>query len=452
MKIEEILIVCHDNVCFGIPTYLVGQILRVPDMTALALSPKEVHGMCAVGGNITTAVDMNLLLGMKKVDITSQKSRILTLNDDLDTSALVVSEVIATVVVDPKEVEYIVQSDDPIVAIYHYQDQMIQIVDVKKILKSVRLREIEANEISEKHELLDIRNDAKGAVSRYLLFRMGGEVYGMEIDNLREILSAQQTITPLSGSVEEIVGMMSLREELILIVDLRLRYGYEPMKSDKNRILITQIRSKVVGLIIDEIIDIKGFDESQIEMFDESEEGKISGVIHEENHLISTIGSEDIQKIIHENNSLIISSQNIKTDAKTNVVCEAVVFKLGSEEYALNIENVDEIIDMTPVTPIAQAPESVEGVVNIRGQIVTIGSLHRRLNIKTEEGAEQKIIICGTSKGRMGFFVDSVSDVLEIHNDELHAESNEHSVFSHILHLNGGDRLVMMLDLGQIYR
>jgi len=450
--IEEILIVCRDKVCFGIPTYLIGQILRVPEITALALSPKEVHGMCAVGGNITTAVDMNLLLGMDKTDISSQKSRILTLNGEFDTTALVVSEVVASVVIDPVKIEYISGTDDPIIAIYHHGNDLIQIVDVKRILQSVRTASFALQEIAEKHDSSSAVLEKSAGFGRYLLFRMGGEVFALLIDNLREILGASQPITPLSGTDREIVGMMPLREGLVLVVDLRLHFGFEPNKSDKNRILITQLEDKVIGLMIDEIIDIKEYELSRIERFSESEEnGKTAAIIHDDEHLVSLVGSETIRQIIRRNDALILSSDTVVEDAQSEIAFEAVVFKLGKEEYAIDIERVAEIIDMTPVTPVAQAPETVEGVVNIRGQIVTIGSLHRRLGISPLNGMDQKIIICDTPKGRMGFFVDGVSDVMGVRSSEVHEENGSESLFSHILHLEEGKRLVLLLDLARSY-
>lgn len=450
--IEEILIVCRDKVCFGIPTHLIGQILRVPEMTPLALSPAEVHGMCAVGGNITTAVDMNLLLGMEKVDIFSQKSRILTLTGAYEASALVVPEVVASVMIDPEKIEYIGEANDPVVAIYHHAETLIQVMDVPKMLRSIHPKRIDVREVGEKNETHQTVLEKTSQHERYLLFRMGGEIYAMGIDNLREILSASQPITPLSGTEAEIVGMMSLREELILIADLRLLYGFEPCRSDKNRILITQFDTKVLGLMIDEIIDIKEFSSHQIERFNTAEEkGKISGVIHDEDHLVSLVSIEEIRDVIRRYDALIISSDRVQTDSASDIVFEAVVFRLGREEYAINIERVAEIIDMTPVTPVAQSPDGVEGVVNIRGQIVTIGSFHRQLKIDRTESGDQKIIICDTPKGRMGFFVDSVSDVMGIRSDELHEESNPRSLFSHILHFDGGKRLVLLLDLERSY-
>lgn len=448
MRIEEILIVRDGNVSFGIPTHWIGQILRLPEITPLALSSAEIHGMCAVGGNITTAVDMNLLLGTESVDLSSPRSRILTLNDTLNTSALVVSEVAASVLIDPENIEYLSDPEEPIVAIYHYADELVQIVDVERMVRRIRMPRFDAKGIAEKNGSVSVSSEQDSRHGRYLLFRMGGETYALEIDNLREILGVYHPITPLSGSEDEVLGMMSLRDELILIVDLRVHYGFGPVQSDKNRILVAQSGSRVIGLMIDEIIDIKEIAHTRIERFDDAEgKGKIAGVVHDENHLIALIGMETLEAIIRKHDSLIVTSDATAEEVKDDQVFEAVVFKLGGEEYAIDIEKVAEIIDKTPVTPIAQAPGQVEGMVNIRGQIVMIGSLHRRLGIEQKPEQDQKIIICDTPKGRMGFFVDGVSDVMGVYADEIRPEEDDRSLFSDILYFEGGKRLVLLLDL-----
>ncbi len=450
MQIEEILIVRHNGIAFGIPTSWIGQILRIPEMTVLALSPKEIHGICAIGGNITTAVDMNLLLGMEGVQLDSPKSRILALEGKFDTSALVVSEVVESVVIDPENIEYLSGTEDPIIAICHNGEELIQVVDVERLIGAIRPAVFTPKGISEKNGGDTNPQKQESREGRYLLFRMGGEIYGLDIDNLREILGSGHAFTPLSGSDEEVIGMMSLRDELVLIVDLRLYYGFQPRPSEKNRILIAQYGRKVVGLMIDEIIDIKPFSMSQIEPFTESK-GKIAGVIPDENHLIALIGEETIEELIRKHDEAIVLSDEGLEEMKDDELFEAVVFRLGGEEYAFGLENVAEIIDMTPVTPIPEAPEMVEGVVNIRGQIVTIGSLEQRLGREPSTHENQKIIICDTAKGRIGFFVDSVSDVMRVQHEEMRPEEEHNGLFSHILYLEKGKRLVLLFDLNRFH-
>lgn len=452
MHIEEILIVCHDKVCFGISTGLIGQILRIPELTPLSLSPRAVRGVCAVGGNIMTAVDMNAVLGMGEVDITSAKGRVLSLQEPYAASALIVPEVVVSVTIDPANIEYVENAHDPIVAIYHHEASLIQILDVGRIIGAIHQDTFEAQSINEKNEREGIALKHDSTTERYLLFRMGEEVYALEIDNLHEILGAHHDLTVLAGASPEIAGMMSLRDELLVVADLRLYCGFEPIHSEKNRILVAHRNGKTIGLIVDEIVDIKEYGIKQVERFaSSSHHERVSGVIHDPECLISLLGERVIEEIILQNDAIIISSDVSDETQENDIVMEAVVFKLGEEEYAIAIEDVSEIIDTTVLTPVVQAPAIVEGVINIRGQIVTIGSLHRRLGLQREPGNEQKIIVCHTPKGRMGFFVDAVSDVMQVRSNDILDDPEQGSLFSQVLRFEEGKRLVLLFDLRALY-
>ncbi|MBV5320434.1 MAG: chemotaxis protein CheW [Sulfuricurvum sp.] len=451
MHIEEILIVRNDKVCFGIPTATIGQILRIPELTSLYLSPNGVRGLCAVGGNILTAIDMNISLGMACVDTESSMGRILSLQPPFDTSALLVSEVLVSVIVDQSRIELVENPDDAIVAIYHHGDELVQILDVSKIINAILPLSVELSPITEKNGAIRI-NDKNNSTLRYLIFRMGEETFALEVENLREILALHQPLTQLSGANPEVAGMISLREQILVVADLRIYCGFEPLKNDKNRILIVETDNKTIGLIIDEIIDIREYAEDKVDRFVQVvDDERISGVIHDPAFLISLLGERVVQDIINRNKSILVTSDELREDEKNDVVMDALIFKLGNEEYALPIEEVAEIIDTLAITPISLAPDMVEGVINIRGQIVTIGSLYKKLGITMKSDHEHKIIVCHTPKGRMGFFVDFVSDVIQVHANEILEDVQHGELFSKVLNFDNGKRLVLLFDLSTLY-
>lgn len=444
MFFEEVLIFRHGEIAFGIPTSFIGQILRVPDITPLALSPGEVRGLCALGGNIATAIDINLLLGFLSCPGTEPKNRVITLNAPWSALCLLVDEVSVSVTVDPKKIEYLETNKEIIAAILHHENELIQVIDLDYAMKrvqkvSVNPRNVSDKTIALKHTMLSNEHE------RYLVFKMGGVQYALLIDNLREILNADAAITTIAGTNPEIQGMMSLREELIVVADLRLYYHYQPILGDKNRIMIVQREGRTLGLVIDEIVDIHEFSQSDIDISGDNS-NQIAGVIQFEDHLISLIGEELIESIMSRNEEIIVNSEAILTDTTQEASIEVVIFQLGSEEYAFEIEEVAEIIDMTPVTPVADSHEMIDGIINIRGQIVTIGSLHKRLGIESSHREDQKIIICHAQGSRIGFFVNYVSDVMAIPHDLMRKDEGEDGIFSHILHLNEGKRLVMLFN------
>ena len=94
---------------------------------------------------------------------------------------------------------------------------------------------------------------------------------------------------------------------------------------------------------------------------------------------------------------------------------EYLTFRLGAEEYGIDILRVQEIRSYEPPTRIANAPPFVKGVVNLRGVIVPIVDLRLKLACECAEYGDFTVVIVLNVKGRVvGAVVDSVSDVLEL--------------------------------------
>ncbi|MDF1878008.1 chemotaxis protein CheW, partial [Sulfurimonas sp. SAG-AH-194-L11] len=120
MQIQEILIIQNAHESYGISTEYINQISRVPDLMPLPLRPSGVRGLCSVSGNVVAMVDMNLLLGMPEVDINEHKSRVVSLNNELSSNTLLVSDVYNTVEIEQDKIDYMDNKDDPVIAIYKY--------------------------------------------------------------------------------------------------------------------------------------------------------------------------------------------------------------------------------------------------------------------------------------------------------------------------------------------
>ena len=99
---------------------------------------------------------------------------------------------------------------------------------------------------------------------------------------------------------------------------------------------------------------------------------------------------------------------------------EFLSFVLGDEHYALEITAVKEIRGYEPVTKIANAPDFIKGVLNLRGDIVPIIDLRIKFNIGTPVYNEFTIVIMLNVLDRMvGIVVDGVSDVIRLNDDEI---------------------------------
>ncbi len=99
---------------------------------------------------------------------------------------------------------------------------------------------------------------------------------------------------------------------------------------------------------------------------------------------------------------------------------EFLTFKLGAEEYGIDILRVQEIRSYEQPTRIANAPSFIKGVVNLRGVIVPIIDLRLKLNCEKAEYNDFTVVIVLNVKGRViGAVVDSVSDVLELQKEHI---------------------------------
>ena len=99
---------------------------------------------------------------------------------------------------------------------------------------------------------------------------------------------------------------------------------------------------------------------------------------------------------------------------------QMVTFMLGREEYAVNVMDVREILDMTDITKVANSPSHVEGVIDLRGDIVPIVSLRKRFGLPESDGDTFNCIAVMDFSGRLtGFLIDEVSDVIRVARSEI---------------------------------
>jgi purine-binding chemotaxis protein CheW len=130
---------------------------------------------------------------------------------------------------------------------------------------------------------------------------------------------------------------------------------------------------------------------------------------------------------------------------------EFLTFRLGAEEYGIDILKVQEIRSYETPTRIANAPHFIKGVVNLRGVIVPIVDLRMKLNCDNAEYNEFTVVIVLNVKGRVvGAVVDSVSDVLELSSDAIKAAPElSSSISSNFITGIGSvaDRMLILMDI-----
>ena len=130
---------------------------------------------------------------------------------------------------------------------------------------------------------------------------------------------------------------------------------------------------------------------------------------------------------------------------------EFLTFRLGAEEYGIDILKVQEIRSYEQPTRIANSPAFIKGVVNLRGVIVPIVDLRLKLSCESAEYNSFTVVIVLNVKGRIvGAVVDSVSDVLELGRDSIKpAPEMNSSVDTGFITGIGSvnDRMLILMDI-----
>jgi len=133
---------------------------------------------------------------------------------------------------------------------------------------------------------------------------------------------------------------------------------------------------------------------------------------------------------------------------------QVVSFHLGSEEYGVDISQVQEIIRMVEITHVPRAPRFMEGVINLRGQLIPIIDLRTRFGMQRgEQTKSTRIVVTEIGSKRVGIVVDSVSEVINIPLEQVeNAPDMIAGVGTEYIQGVGkvNERLIILLDLTMV--
>ena len=148
------------------------------------------------------------------------------------------------------------------------------------------------------------------------------------------------------------------------------------------------------------------------------------------------------------------TTSNPSSSAATGKPLEFLAFKLGEEEYGIDIQKVQELRGYDTVTCIANAPEHIKGVVNLRGIIVPIIDMRIKFNLGTPTYDQFTVVIILNMASRvMGMVVDSVSDVITLSPEQVKPAPDMGSVLDTDYLIGLGtldDRMLILVDINKL--
>ncbi|MGM0434465.1 chemotaxis protein CheW [Halovibrio salipaludis] len=119
------------------------------------------------------------------------------------------------------------------------------------------------------------------------------------------------------------------------------------------------------------------------------------------------------------------SIQNAAQQSSDDPVLQYVTFRLADETYGLNVMQIQEVLRYTEIAPVPGAPDYVLGIINLRGNVVTVIDTRRRFGLPDGEVTDStRIVVLEAEEQVIGIMVDAVAEVIYIRQSEIESAPN----------------------------
>lgn len=478
---------------FAVPMAPVQEIIRVPEVARLPLAPAALDGLANLRGRVLPIVNLRHLFNTEdREHDDATRALVINLGQPL---GFVVDRVASVLSIDPGEIEPATQVQSIVRADYlsgvinrpgpNGSHQLMLVLDFERLVEEqfAGLQRAEA-----RHEAAlgqPAAAGASGAASvvdelRLVSFTVAAQEYAIDIEDVQEIVQVPAQITAVPNTAHHVLGLISLRRRLLPLVSLRSLFGLPTLDLDEHhRIVVVSVPGGgQVGLVTDSVKEVLSVPRSQADAMpgvlardsrmQEFEQicrlddgkrlvsiiatGRLLGLAAMREALASVDGVEtdDIAK------DDAMSRNTTAREATTDDDLQAVIFRLGAEEFGVPIMSVQEIVRVPEVlTRVPKTPAFVQGVINLRGTVLPVIDQRARLGLPAIERHEGQRIMVYTLNGlRTGFIVDSVAEVLRIGRGHIEAapelSSEQGRLITQVAKLDGDKRLVMLIDPNQL--
>ena len=236
----------------------------------------------------------------------------------------------------------------------------------------------------------------------------------------------------------------------------------EDIKEDQ-RILVLEIFNTPIGILVDRIKQVirvpKDSIEKPPEILKTEKSDNLKGIakLEEGKRIIMLISEESLfdKKTIEELKEMVKKEEKLEKEVTTvTEEIQLVTFKLAEIDFAVPIEDVQEINRVESITSVPRAPYFVEGVMNLRGNVIPVIDLRKRFEMEFRPYDETtKVIIVKLQDKLVGFVVDSVSEVLRISKDSLETppeiitENIDTRFIKAICKLEEKNKIILVIDI-----
>lgn len=467
---------------FGIAIDEVRQIIRMPKITRVPKMPGFVLGISNLRGSVLPVLDLSLRLGYQTPCTCGEDTRVIvTEKNGLEIGFVVeaVSEVKSTESGTYEELPEVLNSgaDKKFISGVLKMStkdgiRLVQVLDSKEL---VNIAEIQRRlDDSSPQRGLAVKNDAAEKETsdyrRFISFEIDGHGYAIEIHKINEIIRLPDYVA-VPGLESYVMGIFSLRERVIPLMSLHRKFGKKDRsETEDTRVVIIEIENTLVGFIADKVSEVLSVTESCIEeppkVFAGNGASEISSIIKaaqgerlvmilECSNLLHEKEVEALKKLAgQEGGNFPMTAASASSDEEKQIV----TFTIEDEEYGIFIEKVQEINRYTNVTKVPKTPSFVEGIINLRGEVMPLIDLRRRFELPVREKDEfTRVIIVNLANIRVGFVVDFVDEVLRVPADSIDSvpavlsAGVDSQFLDGVVNLSSRQRMILLLNVDELF-
>jgi len=460
---------------FGVDIRNVREIVRVPDIKRVPNAPDYIEGVCNLRGQVLPIIDgrARLSLARKEQDI---NNRVLVVDADGTAIGVIVdrvSEVLSVGAPDIEEPPQIVRnvSADYLQGVVKLEGgaRLIMLLDILKVVDADRSAQLlHEQESSGSAEVRTTEPTDAGDDDQLVSFLLGHEEYAIGIGRVKEIIRVPE-IMKVPNCEAYVEGVVSIRNDLLPIINLRAYFGmaYQEI-TDQTRIVVVDMGGFSAGIMVDKVLEVLRIRADVIQplpKFSQQAGEQLTGVARLNGGKRLIILFEPADMLSADQYEAIGGARDdgprpeeARSAGKQALDEEHLVtFRIDAEEFGIKIRDVQEINRLTEVTKIPRAPHYINGIVNLRGNVIPVLDLRKLFNlaeIEATDAARIIIVDCGGTK--TGVVVDSVSEVLRFERSliepppELLTSGVDSDYVEGVGKLNEGKRMILILNLEKV--
>jgi purine-binding chemotaxis protein CheW len=447
-----------DGELFGLEINKVQEIIRIPDLARVPMTPRTMLGLANLRGEILPVFDLRMMLDVVSPE-TSDASRVIVVEDQFKVG-LVVDRVAQVLNVpedrieDAEAIEKTIASNLLTGVVKNFGNY-----DLVQLFDPARLPEFTSFEISDQaagttasNGLLaqrlalpaDAQNSDENDDVQIVSLSIGQEEYAFDLAEVDEIVRVPETVSEVPNAPHSVVGLTSLRDRVLPLISLRACLGVpQEAANDSNRVVVLQIAddSGVVrrfGVIVDRAREVLRIPDTQVEQVPNGVKRQGSGDVRcickldSGKRLISVLSAREIfaglaaggaEEVLVQANKATQDNGRAENEGEQDMEDERytddeqlVVFNLAEESFGISIHAVQEIIRLPEkFVAVPKSGFEIEGLVNLRGLVMPVIDMRRHFHLDPCERSERQRIVVLSIKGSLtGYIVDSVVEVMTI--------------------------------------